>query len=53
MLFTDGITWKERLSDLEKLIQLQNQGLIFRIYTRAMQAEFLEDMKQLKTEFGL
>lgn len=53
MLFTDGITWKERLSDLEKLIQLQNQGLIHRIYTRAMKNEFLEDIQQLKIEFGL
>lgn len=53
MLFTDGITWKERLSDLEKLIQLQNQGLIHRIYTRSMKDEFLDDIQQLKIEFGL
>lgn len=53
MLFTDGITWKERLSDLEKLIQLQNKGLIHRIYTRAMKNEFLDDIGQLKVEFGI
>ncbi|MBN2685765.1 MAG: hypothetical protein JXR40_10850 [Pontiellaceae bacterium] len=47
LLFTDGITWRERLSDL------QNTGSINRIYTRAMAAEFLSDLKQLKIEFGL
>lgn len=53
LLFTDGITWRERLSDLQKLIDLQNVGSINRIYTRAMADEFLSDLKQLKLEFGL
>lgn len=53
LLFTDGITWRERLSDLQKLIDLQNTGSINRIYTRAMAEEFLSDLKQLKIEFGL
>ncbi|MEX2606287.1 MAG: DpnII family type II restriction endonuclease [Kiritimatiellia bacterium] len=53
MLITDGITWKERLSDLEKLVEIQNRGLIHRIYTRVMENEFIEDITQLKSEFGL
>ncbi|MDF7826886.1 DpnII family type II restriction endonuclease [Pontiellaceae bacterium B12227] len=53
LLFTDGITWRERLSDLQKLVELQNKGSINRIYTRAMAQEFLADLKQLKDEFEL
>lgn len=53
MLITDGITWKERLSDLEKLVDLQNRGLIHKIYTRSMKADFKQDLIQLKKEFGL
>ena len=53
LLFTDGITWRERLSDLQKLVDLQNTGSINRIYTRTMASEFLSDMKQLKNEFEL
>jgi len=53
MLITDGITWKERLSDLEKLVDLQNRGLIHRIYTRSMRSEFREDLIQLRDKFGL
>ena len=53
LLFTDGITWRERLSDLQKLVELQNNGSINRIYTRAMASEFLSDLKQLKEEFEL
>jgi len=53
MLVTDGITWHERLSDLRKLVQLQNEGKIFRIYTQAMEEEFRQDLAQLKTELDL
>lgn len=53
LLFTDGITWRERLSDLQKLVDLQNTGSINRIYTRAMASEFLSDLKKLKDEFEL
>ncbi|MCC5848214.1 MAG: hypothetical protein JJU29_08975 [Verrucomicrobia bacterium] len=53
MLVTDGMTWKERLSDLRKLVELQNQGKIFRIYTRSMQSDFLKDLRTLKSELGL
>lgn len=53
LLFTDGITWRERKSDLQKLVELQNMGSINRIYTRSMADEFLTDVKQLKSEFEL
>lgn len=53
MLVTDGLTWRERLSDLGKLIDLQNQGLIHRIYTRAMARELFEDLVQFREESGL
>ena len=53
MLITDGLTWRERLSDLSKLIELQNQGLIHRIYTRAMANDLFEDLQQFKEESGL
>jgi hypothetical protein len=36
LLVTDGITWKQRSNDLRKLIALQNEGKIQRIYTKTM-----------------
>lgn len=53
ILFTDGITWKERESDFRKLIEFQNQGYIYKIYTKNMAEEFLEDLKLLKEEKNL
>jgi len=53
MLITDGLTWKERLSDLRKLVELQNTGRIYRIYTRAMADDLLEDLRQFKREAGI
>lgn len=53
ILVTDGMTWKERLSDLSKLVELQNSGLIHRIYTRAMSDDLLRDLLQFKKESGL
>lgn len=50
ILFTDGITWKERESDFRKLIEFQNQGYIYKIYTKNMADEFLSDLKLLKEE---
>jgi len=42
-----------RLNDLRKLVRLQNDGGIRRIYTTKMAAQFEADLRQLKTEFGL
>jgi hypothetical protein len=53
LLVTDGITWRDRLSDLGKLIDMQNRGDITRIYTRGMVEQLLADLAQLKTEHGL
>lgn len=50
LLVTDGITWRERTSDLSKLVDLQNLGKISRIYTQAMEKQFEEDLIQLKQE---
>lgn len=43
-LVTDGITWRERVNDLRKLIALQNEGLISRIYTQSMQNQIVADL---------
>ncbi len=53
LLVTDGITWRERTSDLDKLITLQNQGKITRIYTQSMANQLESDLQQLKSEHGL
>lgn len=53
LLITDGITWHDRKNDLRKLVTLQNQGKITRIYTQSMIDQFEADLKQLKAEHGL
>ncbi|HHJ15491.1 MAG TPA: hypothetical protein ENJ80_02220 [Gammaproteobacteria bacterium] len=53
LLVTDGITWRDRTSDLNKLVTLQNQGKIARIYTQSMTDQLEADLRQLKDEHGL
>jgi hypothetical protein len=53
ILFTDGITWKERESDFRKLVEFQNTGYIYKIYTKALVEEFTEDLRQLKIELNI
>lgn len=53
LLVTDGITWRERMNDLRKLVELQNQGEITRIYTQSMGVDLENDLEQLKSEHGL
>lgn len=53
ILVTDGITWKQRSNDLRKLIALQNEGKILRIYTKAMAADLATDLELLRMESGL
>jgi DpnII restriction endonuclease len=53
LFFTDGITWKQRKSDLRKIVAFQNHGDVTRIYTYAMAAQFEADLRQLKSEYGL
>ncbi len=50
LLFTDGTTWRERASDFRKLIEFQNSGYIYKIYTKDMYKEFLADLYSLKDE---
>src|SRR6185312_16659072 len=40
LFLTDGLTWRERKSDLRKIVEYQNSGDITRIYTYAMVDRF-------------
>jgi len=48
MLVTDGITWHLRTSDLKKIVELQNRGDIYRVYTTQMREELLSDLLAFK-----
>lgn len=47
-LVTDGSTWRDRMNDLRKLVEMQNQGAIARIYTQTMRNQLIEDLSELK-----
>ena len=53
LLVTDGTTWNQRVNDLRKLIQLQNEGYIYRIYTKKMSSQMQADLQGMKSEFHL
>lgn len=53
LFFTDGLTWKQRKSDLRKIVAYQNNGDITRIYTYAMADQFEADLRTLRAEYGL
>jgi DpnII restriction endonuclease len=53
LFFTDGLTWKQRKSDLRKIVEFQNNGDITRIYNFFMADQFEADLRQLEREFGL
>jgi hypothetical protein len=53
LIFTDGVTWKSRESDFRKLVDFQNSGFLYRIYTKKMHIQFKEDLVMLKNEKGL
>lgn len=53
LLVTDGTTWRARQNDLRKLVAMQNQGLIARIYTRSMGDELERDLRDLKSDHAL
>jgi hypothetical protein len=53
LFFTDGLTWKQRKSDLRKIVEFQNNGDITRIYTYAMAKQFEADLRKLKAEYKL
>lgn len=53
ILVTDGVTWKQRSNDLRKLVALQNEGKIMRIYTKLMAQDLKDDLETLRSELGL
>lgn len=53
LFVTDGITWKQRLSDLKKIVARQNDGDIRKIYTLSMMPELKSDLEMLKHEHNL
>lgn len=53
LLVTDGVTWMSRANDLRKLVRMQNQGQIARIYTQKMFEELRSDLATLKRDHGL
>ena len=53
LFFTDGVTWRQRQSDLRRIVDYQNNGDVTRIYTYAMADRFEDDLRQLKTEYRL
>lgn len=53
LLVTDGTTWRQRSSDLEKLVKLQNSGDIGRIYTMQMRDDLRSDLASLKRFYNL
>jgi hypothetical protein len=53
LFVTDGLSWRQRQSDLRKIIAYQNAGDITRIYTLALAEQFAADLKTLKQEMGI
>ncbi|HLP28386.1 MAG TPA: DpnII family type II restriction endonuclease [Candidatus Didemnitutus sp.] len=49
---TDGTSWTQRISDLKKIVDRQNQGKITRIYTTQMHDAFCADLTNLKKTIG-
>lgn len=53
LLVTDGVTWRRRLNDLRKLVEMQNDGRIARIYTQSMAPSLEADLQQLREDHCL
>ena len=53
LVVTDGITWNDRVNDLRKLVQMQNRGIIARIYTTLMFDELRKDLEDLRADHHL
>ena len=53
LLVIDGLTWRSRVNDLRKLVEMQNHGRITRIYTQLMAAELEADLQQLRKDHSL
>lgn len=53
LMVVDGVTWRQRLNDLRKLVQMQNEGRIARIYTQKMAGELEADLEELREHYSL
>ena len=53
LFVTDGLSWRQRQSDLRKIVGYQNNGDITRIYTLTLADQFVADLKLLKQEMGI
>jgi len=53
IFFTDGLSWTRRAADLAKIVGMQNNGSIARIYTMMMAEDFKNDLLTLKAEHGI
>ncbi|MFK4620060.1 DpnII family type II restriction endonuclease [Bradyrhizobium diazoefficiens] len=53
LFVTDGLSWRQRQSDLRKIVSYQNNGDITRIYTLATADQFVADLEVLKNEMGI
>ncbi len=53
LLVTDGVTWKTRINDLRKLVEMQNCGLIARVYTQKMGQDLETDLRELRRDHTL
>ncbi len=53
LLVLDGVTWMSRKNDLRRLIELQNQGRVMRIYTQQMAPDLEADLRQLRQDHSL
>ncbi|PDT62565.1 hypothetical protein ACMA5K_01365 [Bradyrhizobium diazoefficiens] len=53
LFVTDGLSWRQRQSDLKKIVAYQNNGDITRIYTLATADRFVADLETLKTEMAI
>ncbi|MEY9460845.1 hypothetical protein ABH973_001258 [Bradyrhizobium ottawaense] len=53
LFVTDGLSWRQRQSDLRKIVAYQNNGDITRIYTLANSDQLVADLTTLKAEMGI
>jgi hypothetical protein len=53
LLVVDGLTWLDRANDLRKLVAMQNEGEISRIYTTRMFPLMKEELEGLRGEHHL
>jgi len=53
LFVTDGLTWRRRMSDLRKIVEMQNRGEVARIYTRSKRDDFSQDLRTLRQDLGI